>query len=341
MYIVLLAGGSGTRLWPLSRESFPKQFLTFFGSHSLLQKTVLRFLKAYPMLIVTQISYETIVQKQLHQIGAGHIPILVEPARKSTAPAIALALRFLEETGRIGPEDPLLIVPSDHWLSPEDVFLQHLDQILPAVSQGKIVTFGVQPMRAETGFGYMKKGRPFDEDCYFVDQFVEKPSLERAEAFSVDPAYYWNLGLFSFSSSTMWKAFSLYLPALFQMKSWDWSDCLEYFYFLPNISIDYGVIEKTDEIVLCPLALQWSDLGSWEAVYQLAEKDQDQNAFLGDVAACNTSRCLIKTGRKKVAAIDLEDLVIVDTEDVLFIAKRQGVFKIKTLMEQLRAHDLR
>ncbi len=341
MHVVILAGGSGTRLWPLSRESFPKQFLTLHGPYSLLQETVLRFVEKYPILIVTQSSYERIVQRQLEQIGAGNVSILAEPARRSTAPAIALALRFLEETRQIGPKDPLLIVPSDHWLYPESSFLHYLDQIKSSVYEGKIVTFGVPPAHPETGFGYMKMGEPFDLVCYHVDQFVEKPSLERAEIFFQDPAYYWNLGILAFSSSTMWEAFSLYLPALFQLRGWAWADCLEYFCFLPNISIDYGVIEKSRQTVMCPLTLQWSDLGNWEHVYQTSTKDQDENATFGEVSLVNTRRCLIKTNRKMVAMIDLEDLVVVDGEDVLLIAKRDGISKIKTFVEQMGAHDLR
>jgi Mannose-1-phosphate guanylyltransferase len=298
MYVVILAGGSGTRLWPLSREDFPKQFLTLFGSYSLLQETVLRFLKKYPLLIVTQASYEPLVKKQLEAIGASHVPILAEPARRSTAPAIALALRFLEETKRIGQADPLLVLPSDHWLKPQEIFLDYITQIKPAIKRGKIVTFGISPQTPETGFGYIKMGAPFDSVCRHVDQFVEKPNLEKAEQFLKDPSFYWNSGMLAFSPSSMWEEFALHLPLLAQLRTRSWADCLEHFSLLPDISIDYGVIEKTNRAVSCPLALQWSDLGSWEHVYQALEKDQQENVSLGRVVSSDNKRCLIVGGKK-------------------------------------------
>jgi mannose-1-phosphate guanylyltransferase/mannose-6-phosphate isomerase len=341
MHIVILAGGSGARLWPLSREAFPKQFLTLFGSYSLLQETVLRFLEKYPLLIVTQAPYEPLVKKQLEAIGAGHVPVLAEPARRSTAPAIALALRFLEETQRIEQADPLLVLPSDHCLRPQQIFLDYITQIKSTIHQGKIVTFGISPQSPETGFGYIKMGAPFDSVCRHVDQFVEKPSLEKAEQFLKDPSFYWNSGMLAFSSSSMWEEFALHLPALGQLRTWSWADCLEYFSVLPDISIDYGVIEKTNRAVSCPLALQWSDLGSWEHVYQALEKDQQENVSLGSVVFSNSKRCLVVGGKKIVVAVGLEDVVIVDTDDVLFIARRQESQKIKKLAEHLGVNDFK
>ena len=341
MYIVILAGGSGTRLWPLSREALPKQFLTFQGSYSLLQETALRFLGKYPLLIVTQEAYKPLVKAQMDAIGALDVPILAEPARRNTAPAIALALRFLQETKQISPEDHLLVVPSDHWLKPNEVFLNYLTQVEPALHQGKIVSFGISPKMPETGFGYIKLGHYFDGACFHVEQFVEKPKLERALQFLQDPNYYWNSGMLAFSASTMWEELSLHLPSLAQLRTWSWADCLEYFCFLPDISIDYGVIEKTDRIVACPLALQWSDLGSWEHVYQAFEKDAQENVSLGTSVPVDTKRCLIMGKEKIIATVGVEDLVIIDTDDVLFVAKRQESQKIKMLVEQLEVHDLR
>lgn len=334
MHVVILAGGSGMRLWPLSREAFPKQFLTFFGSHSLLQETVLRFFGKYPILIVTGAPYEGLVKKQLEAIGAGCVLVLAEPARKNTAPAIALALRFLQETKQIGEEEPILVLPSDHWLEPRSVFLDCLTLIRPAVLQGKIVAFGISPKTPETGFGYIKMGVPFDSICCHIDQFVEKPSIEKAEEFLQNPKFYWNSGVLAFTSSSMWKELALHLPALAQLQHWSWSDCLKHFCFLPDISIDYGVIEKTSSAVACPLKLQWSDLGSWESIYQAFEKDSQENVCLGKAAVFDTKRSLIISKKKKVAVIGLEDVVIVDTEDALFVAKRNEAQKIKVCLEE-------
>lgn len=340
MHVVILAGGSGIRLWPLSKEAFPKQFLNFLGPYSLLQETVLRFLGKYPLLIVTQLSYEHLVKEQLEAIGAGGVAILIEPARKNTAPAIALALRFLEEIKQIGPDEPLLVLPSDHHLGPNDVFLNQLKTVQSTAMQRKIVTFGISPKTPETGFGYIKKGTPFDSNCWHVERFIEKPNLEMAEAFLQDPHFYWNSGMFVFTPSSMWEELALHLPAIAQLREWSWPDCLEYFCFFPDISIDYGVIEKTSRAVVCPLALEWSDLGSWESIYQTFGKDSEENVSLGKTVLINTKKSLIVSKKNKVVAIGLEDLVIVNTEDTLFIAKRKEAQQIKTWIEKLGVDDL-
>ncbi|MDP1608341.1 MAG: sugar phosphate nucleotidyltransferase [Chlamydiales bacterium] len=331
MHVVILAGGEGTRLWPMSRQERPKQFLSLCGPHSLLQETVLRFLNKHPVVIVTQACYEELVFKQLEAVSASHLPVVIEPARKNTAAAIALALRFLEESKDLKPDDPVLVVPSDHWISPQEVFLDYMLKVEPAVKLGKIVTFGICPTKPETGFGYIQLDRPFDSCCYHVKQFVEKPTRQRAEQFISDPMYYWNSGMFAFSSSAMWQAFALYFPALSSLQTQSWTECLHSFSSLPSISIDYAVIEKTDQIVSCPLPIRWSDMGSWENLYEFLEKDQQLNVKRGDILAVDTEKCLIFGDKKKIAAIGLEEMIIIDTEDVIFIGKKKDAQKIRDL----------
>lgn len=330
MQIVILAGGLGSRLWPLSQENYPKQFLTLGGKFSLLQETVLRFLDQYPLLIVTNVAYEAIVKKQLGVIGAGQVPVLAEPARKNTAPAIALALRFLEERGQ--QNEPLLILPSDHLLAPKELFFEYLTRIEPTVLKGKLVIFGIQPTKAETGFGYMKIGKSFDEFCYNVDEFVEKPDLKRAESFIQNPLYYWNSGMLASTFDFLWQMFQKHLPKLAQLKKWSWEECLKNFEHLPNISIDYGVIEKSDAIVSCPLHIKWSDLGSWDLVYEALEKDAEQNVKIGDATLIGTKKSLFSSHKKKIVAVGVEDLLVVETEDTIFVGKKGEAHRLSNMV---------
>lgn len=331
MHVIILAGGSGSRLWPLSKEEYPKQFLTLGGSYSLLQETVRRFLGKYPLLVVTNLAYENLVKEQLREIGASDIPILTEPTRRNTAPAIGLSLRFLEHLGE--KVESALVLPSDHSLAPKELFFEHLANIESAIQRKKLVLFGIQPARAETGFGYMKIGKPFDEFSYNVEEFVEKPDLKRAELFTQDPLYYWNSGMLAFSPRVMWDLLEKHRPEIAQLKKWSWSDCLENFYRLPDISIDYAVIEKTSDVVSCPLPIKWSDLGTWDLVYTALEKDSRQNVKIGDVLELETKKCLFMGNGKTIAAVGLEDVFVVDTKDVLFVGKRGEAHKVKELLQ--------
>jgi mannose-1-phosphate guanylyltransferase/mannose-6-phosphate isomerase len=330
MKVIILAGGGGTRLWPLSTEDFPKQFLNLSGEHSLLQKTVLRFSKApfvNEVLISTNPLYQPLVQKQLQAIGAD-CRILVEPCRRNTGPAIAFALKTLNAA----PQEPILVLPSDHLIEPESVFLRHVEQIQETLSE-QIVLFGIRPTKPETGFGYIRVGAPFNAFTHRALAFVEKPNLEKAAAFLKSREYYWNAGMFAFTPEVFFQELREHTPiisTLFAGASYE---------TMPNISIDYALIEKTKRLVVCPLPVEWSDVGSWDSVYEMMEKDQNQNALQGNVVAIDTKNSLILGGKKLISTIGLEDLLIVETSEAIFISKKGKSQQVKELVERLAKKD--
>ncbi|HEY4255022.1 MAG TPA: mannose-1-phosphate guanylyltransferase [Chlamydiales bacterium] len=330
MKAIILAGGGGTRLWPLSTEDFPKQFLTFSEGLSLLQKTVQRFSKASfitKVLVSTNSLYEPLVQKQLQAINAD-CQIVVEPHRRNTGPAIAFALKNLNAA----PKESILVLPSDHLIEPESVFLRHVEQIQETLEK-QIVLFGIRPTKPETGFGYIRVGEPFDAFTHQARAFVEKPDIETANTFLKSREYYWNAGMFAFTPEVFTQELALYAPAieqLFHGASYE---------AMPNISIDYALIEKTKRLVVCPLPVEWSDVGSWDSVYDMLGKDQNHNAIQGNVLAIDTKNSLILGGKKLISTIGLEDLLIVETEEAIFISKKGKSQQVRELVQRLTKKD--
>jgi len=333
MQVIILAGGSGSRLWPLSKEACPKQFLKLYGSFSLLQYTVKRFLD-HPILLITQPEYEELVHSQLKEIEAERISILLEPCRKNTAPAIALALRFLQEKGSIHANEPILVVPSDHWIEEDQEFFFCVEKALPLALAGQMILFGATPTRAEPGFGYIQKGPFTSHCCYLVERFIEKPDKEKAQELIQEESVLWNAGIFAFTFETMQKAFESHLPQLFRLFSLDWSDCLEYFFFLPPISLDYGVIERASSLVVAPLTTGWSDVGNWESLYEVLPKDHLGNVSQGKVYTEGTGQSLILSKEKPIVALGLDDVIIVDTNEALLVMKKQETKTLQHILQQ-------
>jgi len=336
MKIVILAGGSGTRLWPISRGSFPKQFLKLGGEFSLLQRTVQRFFPQWPaadILIITNEEHQFLVKTQIGGIDAQlKDQIVIEPVRKNTAPAIALAIKHLQENQGVKEDDVIFISSSDHWIAPEEQFLELLNDAEAIAKRGKIVAFGVTPNKPETGYGYIQVKKTDTPQELEAVSFVEKPNLETAERYLLSGNYLWNSGMFAFSIQTFWEEIEKYCPALLQLqKGAKFSD-------MPDISFDYAIMEKSQRIAVMPLNLTWSDIGSWDTIFDMMEKDKNNNVKIGNVYDIDTKNSLIFGGKRLISTIGLESMIVIETEDALFLGKKGESQKVKALVEELKKY---
>ncbi|HLP97540.1 MAG TPA: mannose-1-phosphate guanylyltransferase/mannose-6-phosphate isomerase [Sideroxyarcus sp.] len=341
VHAVILAGGSGSRLWPLSRQHLPKQFLVLAGEASLLQTTIDRLsptIDANSVLIVTQ---------EAHAKGEAYHALLpyqslYEPVGRNTAPAIALAAAYLMANG----DDPVMVVlPADHIIKDEISFRAHLDIAIQAAQNGKLVTFGIQPTRPDTGFGYIKAHRGNDAQVYEVERFTEKPDLSTAERFLAEGDYFWNSGMFVWRASVILAEMQRYLPAVYQLVQTilaesragaDFQQAVEkHFTAMPSISIDYGVLEKSDRVSLIPCDIGWNDVGSWQAVHEISAQDEQGNALQGNVIAVDCKNSLIRAEKRLVAAIGVEDLCVIETADAVLISKNDQTQRVREVVDAL------
>lgn len=335
MKIIILAGGSGTRLWPYSRNCFPKQFLHFGDQRSLLQKTILRFIDKYPLkdiLIVTNQAYYHLVKAQAGELSPElEKQILVEPERKNTGPAIALGISYLQKQGA-SLDECVLVCSSDHLISPNDQFLEAIEKGEEFAKKGNHVIFGVRPHKPEIGYGYIKAEQAIATQVYKVDAFVEKPNLELARQYLLDGHYLWNSGIFLFHIKTWEEEVQRHCPEIGVGNLANFSE-------MPDISIDYALMEKSKKTVVIPLNATWSDIGSWDSVYELLEKDENQNAKIGNVLDIDTQNCLIMGGKHLISTIGLSDLLIIETDDALFIGKKGESQRVKNLVDELKKRN--
>ncbi len=348
---VLLSGGSGTRLWPLSRETHPKQFQPLVGDGSLLQATWRRIEGLAGMaapIVVANEEHRFMVAEQLRQLGVAPAALLLEPVGRNTAPAIAVAAL----QAMAGGEDPLLLVlPSDHVIRNVPAFHAAVQAALAAAGQGALVTFGIVPGGPETGYGYIKARSAEDASMpsgvRAVERFVEKPDLATAQAYVASGDYFWNSGMFLFRASRFLAQLQRFAPAIVSAATAALDGAKRDVDFLrldraafeacPADSIDYAVMEKTDAAAVLPINVGWSDVGSWSALWEIADQDADGNAHHGDVIALDCRNTLAWGGRRLVSLLGLRDVIVVDTDDALLVAARDQVQQVKQIVARLKA----
>lgn len=333
MKIIILAGGSGTRLFPLSRSCFPKQFLHIAGQKSLLQQTVERFkgiLSFHDLVIVTNDTYKFHVEAEMQEIGAGEAHVICEPVGRNTAPAIALAMRYCMEKLDSDKEEVLFVTPSDHFIKPESKFQELVKRSVKAASCGNIVTLGIEPTHPETGYGYIHAGSQV-KNGYKVESFKEKPDYATAKEYLEKGGYYWNGGMFAFSIDDMENEMKKYAPEISRISAMGFNEMSLYFADMPDISIDYAVAEKSDRMVVLPMHdMYWNDIGSFDAISDVLS-DQSKDELVGDVLSEDCQDTMILGGNRLICGIGLRDLLVVDTPDVLLVAQRENHRKSKIL----------
>ncbi|HEX5791776.1 MAG TPA: mannose-1-phosphate guanylyltransferase/mannose-6-phosphate isomerase [Rheinheimera sp.] len=341
---VIMAGGSGTRLWPLSRGNFPKQFLPLTGRHTMLQQTLLRLsgLQHSTPLLICNEDHRFIAAEQIRQLGNGKADILLEPAGRNTAPAIALAAIRAKQQGNA--EAVLLVLAADHVISNTPAFQQAIDLALPLARDGQLVTFGIVPQSAETGYGYIQRGEQV-ADAYRVRSFVEKPDLQTAEFYLQSGEYYWNSGIFMFRADVYLQQLQKFRPDIYaacEVAMAEQVADLEFvrinkaaFESCPADSIDYAVMEKTSHAVVVPLDAGWNDVGGFAALWQVSAKDSTGNVLCGDVLALETENTLVRSDDKLIAAIGVTDLVIISTKDAVLVAHKDKAQQVKQIVTQL------
>lgn len=338
MKIVILAGGGGTRLFPLSRQGYPKQFLRIGNERSLLAQTVQRFLPvadANDLVIVTNKEYFHHVQAELKLCGAEGAHILLEPVARNTAPAIALATRYCLDQLNASSDEVIFVTPADHIIRSIEAFCKTVCLAVEMASQSKIITFGIKPNKPETGYGYIQAGEPYGSG-FIVNSFREKPDSAMAKQYVMSGNYYWNSGMFGMSIGCLQAELVSFAPEIAALAARPWSEILENFSEMPNISIDYAVAEKSQNVVMIPLTTYWNDIGSWDAIYDVLDKDENGNALQGDCLLVDSANSLVLGHSRLIAGIGLEDLLVVETDDVILVAKKGESQKVKELVAELK-----
>lgn len=338
---VIMAGGSGTRLWPLSRAARPKQFLRLYGEDTMLQTTVNRLsgLDINSSITICNEAHRFFVAEQLREVGKLG-PIILEPVGRDTAPAIALAALTAED-------DPLLLVlAADHIIEDDAAFRAAVKDAIPLAEAGKLVTFGIVPRQAHTGYGYIKRGDALGEG-FEVDEFVEKPSLAIANEYVSSGEYYWNSGMFLFRASRYIEELKKFRPDMLEECTLSLAQ-LKYdldfmrvdkkaFESCSAESVDYAVMENTSDAVVVPMDAGWNDIGSWVSLWEISEKDKNGNATNGDVILHKSHNSYVKADDRLVTLIGVNDMVIIDTKDALMVAHKDSIQDVKTITKVLKA----
>lgn len=343
---IIMAGGTGSRLWPLSRETYPKQFIRLHGEDSMLQATIKRLHGLAGItdpLIICNEEHRFIAAEQLREIGQLSHNIILEPFGRNTAPAVALsAIQIAKQD----PEGVLLVLAADHVINDEDAFYTAIKSAILHAQTNKLVTFGIVPSHPETGYGYIKKGQPQGNSAFSVEQFVEKPDLTTATEYLLSGKFLWNSGLFMFKASCYLEELKKFSPDILQCCQLALNHTASDLDFVrldkvefekcPSDSIDYAVMERTKDAVVVPMDAKWSDVGSWSSLWDISAKDQHNNVLYGDVIAINSTNNYIRAENKLVTTVGVNELVIIETKDAVLVMDKNQCQQVKQVIEQLK-----
>jgi len=347
LYALIMAGGSGTRLWPCSREACPKQLLGLLSESTMLQEACQRITPLVPsdrIFVVTNEACSDVVRRQIPQVPTDNV--IGEPEGHGTGPCIGLSALYLR---RLDPEAVMAVLTADHYIEKADELRRALGAAAQVAEEGHLVTLGIEPNRPATGYGYIQRGEKSAQangyDVYRVEKFTEKPDLTTAQAFIESGRYYWNSGMFIWKVSTILREFEKLMPQLYaQLMEIDaalgtaeeravleriWSK-------VENQTIDYGVMERADEVAVIPVDIGWSDVGSWATLFELLPADGEGNVVVGQHIGLDTKGCLIHGSHRLVTTIGLEDMIVVDTEDVLLVCPKERAQEVRDLVKKLK-----
>jgi len=346
MKAFILAGGGGTRLWPLSRALYPKQFLKIFGRYSLFQKTLKRLsgiCSPSDMVVLTNKRHKVLVEKDLQEMDTkDQLPhVLIEPEMRNTAPAIALGIKYCLDVLNVAEDEVVFVTPSDHIIEPLESFFSLVKKAEVVSKAGYVVTFGIKPNKPETGYGYIKIKDPIPNflDTMSVERFVEKPDYETAKKYLDTGLYLWNSGMFCFTIRTIMEEFKRFFPRIYEFFTLNFSQFQEKFPELPNISIDYAVMERSDKIATIMGQLTWNDVGSWDAIYEILKKDPNGNVAPPNTFTVNSKGNLIIGDKRLIASVSIQDTIIVDSEDAILLVKKGESQKVRDIVEVLQKQN--
>lgn len=348
LHPVILSGGIGSRLWPLSREHYPKQLLALVGEQTMLQSTITRLEnipELAPPIIVCNEDHRFLVAEQLRCINVKPNAILLEPVGRNTAPAIAIAAFAALEKD---PNAVLLALPADHLIQKIDIFQEVINQAFSLANEDLLITFGIVPNKPETGYGYIKKGEKIIQQIHKVAQFIEKPNLETAMQYLETGEYFWNSGMFLFKAQTYLNELKQFEPQIFEIcqRAFDKlaldlnSDFVrvdeEVFKQCISKSIDFAVMEKTTKAAIIPLDAGWSDIGAWSALWEVSNQDNNGNILQGDIFIENVSNCYLRSEYRLLATLGIENLIVVETADAVLVAHKDYAQNVKNVVEHLK-----
>jgi mannose-1-phosphate guanylyltransferase/mannose-6-phosphate isomerase len=344
---IVLAGGIGSRFWPLSRSQYPKQVLRLLGSESMIQSTIERLLPRIPLerlAVVTNAAQADVISLELRRKGWTGIRLILEPEGRNTAPAVGLAAVLL---GAENPTGLMAVFPADHFIREPASLLAALDQGAGWAAAGFLVTFGIPPSRPESGYGYIKQGAPLDEAAtgFAAARFIEKPDLARAQSFLAEGGYFWNSGIFLFRRDVLLAAFKRFLPEIHRgldrlSQGADSGFLAEVYRDFANISLDHGILERAANVAVVPVEMGWNDVGTWGALQDIFPKDERGNVILGRALDRDSKGCIFYAQSRLVTTIGLEDVIVVDTPDATLVCHRDRVQEVKDLVTDLTRQNM-